>query len=102
MSNHFKTQQEIWKYVADGGVVINVNSGKVLKFENGFMECVYIFAHPDMWKPYIEPKVITKTKVWCWEKIYRGTTFGFTYIGDTSGLYCEGCAAKNLHERTIL
>lgn len=57
--NHFKTQQEIWKYLVDGGTVIHID-GSIVKFQNGRVN--YSFDGPSNWNTYIEP--VAKTKVW--------------------------------------
>ena len=87
---HFKTQQEIWKYVADGGVVIN-DEGKKVKFVNGVLNGDWVFCTIFDWSPYIEP--VPKTKVWRWEKVETSST-GRPSIYQTSELYTEEDAAK--------
>lgn len=54
MSNHFKTQQEIWKYVADGGAVVS-KMGTIIKFVNGKLNLQSDFTIIEHWSPYIEP-----------------------------------------------
>lgn len=89
--SHFKTQQEIWKYVADGGAVVHDN-GRVAKFIDGEMITNYSFDYPESWKPHIEP--VPKTKVWRWEKVSKDSR-GRLYIQQTMDLICELTAAAD-------
>ena len=73
----FKSQQEIWQYLIDGGKVCTIDSkpGEFLTFNGGFIsseggeitECGFFRSHN--WKKYIEPK---KKKVI--------TLYRYTYI----------------------
>ncbi len=56
-SNYFKTQQEVMRYVLDGGTVVFRNGGPI-KFVDGTLNhtVYYSFADPEYWQPYIEPK----------------------------------------------
>ena len=92
--NHFKTQQEIWKYVADGGAVIHKNAIIPVKFNYG--KIALEFCCPEDWSPYIEP--VAKTKVWRWEK--RTPDFKWTHLTQTKDLHCEEYATKFLPSYT--
>ena len=96
MYNHFKTQQEVMKYVADGGVVINRHGKKVEFDKSGKLNFDYHFDNPDYWQPYIEPK--PKTKVWRWEKVCSNN-FG-TYLEQTLHLWSEKYANEFLSNYT--
>lgn len=112
--NHFKTQQEIWKYVADGGAV-TTKEGEIVRFENEELNIAYNFNLPSQWKPYIEPKCICgeinarncsvhqleatpKTKVWRWEKVIKNQ--GEPFVDQTKELYTEADATKFLPDFT--
>lgn len=52
----FKTKQEIWAYVANGGRVIN-DDGKIVFFEsNGKLNNRWSFDRPENWSIYEESK----------------------------------------------
>ncbi len=91
---HFKTQQEVMKYVADGGAVINAvgGFGLVIEFVNGFLNHDrYDFSDCGNWQPYIKPA--PKTKVWRWEKV-ETMHCGDKYLDQTHYLISEEKAAN--------
>lgn len=94
--SHFKTKQEIWKYVADGGVAIDKHGNK-MRFENGNLICGRDICDPRGWSPYIEP--VAKTKVWRWEKVGTTSTKD-AFMEQTIGLYAELYAAEKLEGYT--
>lgn len=53
----FKTQQEIWAHLANGGKVINKDNGEILFFKSeGYLNKGCSFACPENWSIYEEPK----------------------------------------------
>jgi hypothetical protein len=78
----FKSQQEIWQYLIDGGKVCPIDSlpGSFFTFDHGFIsnedesitECS--FHHPHKWKKYIEPK--KKKVITLYSYIYTTRVFG--------------------------
>lgn len=94
--NHFKTQQEIWKYLADGGSVVNAykHFGLIFRFVDGELnhpDFDVDFSNYEHWSPYIEP--VKKTKVWRWEKVEQ-SPLGYAYLCQISSLLPEKYAAK--------
>lgn len=88
--SHFKTQQEICTHEP-----ISTQYDRWGIDIRGEPICVYCeVLLVATWNAVAQPA--PKTKVWRWEKEYRCTTLGFKYIDDTTGLFCEGYAAKNL------
>lgn len=109
--SHFKTQQEIWKYVADGGAVVST-MGTIIKFVNGKLNLQSDFTIIEHWSPYTEPRTDCpdckwlwrdckcksepkpKTKVWRWERGFT-TSDGHQFLDQTSEVCCEEYAAKH-------
>lgn len=53
----FKTQQEIWAHLVNGGRVINKDNGEILFFKSeGYLNKGCSFACPENWSIYEEPK----------------------------------------------
>lgn len=118
-NNYFKSQQEIWKYLVDGGAVTEPGHN-IVKFVNGTLNIEFSFICPDMWQPYTEPRndcsgcgwgyrdckcksksePKPKTKVWLWEKVLIGDASQVPFLKQSDGLYTEEYAAKFLFEYT--
>lgn len=93
--SHFKSQQEVMKYLVGGGsVTIGL---EIVKFINGKLNYGFTFADFERWQPYIEP--VAKTKVWCWEHITTSSS-GTPCIYQRTEHYTEADAAKYLPSYT--
>lgn len=94
--SHFKSQQELMKYVADGGAVTNKDCN-IVKFDNGFLvnflKLPWSFDVLEDWSPYVIPK--PKTKVWSWERITTSSS-GTPCIYESNYYYTEDDAANYL------
>ena len=104
-TNHFKTQQEIWKYVADGGSVIN-EQGRIVRFLRYRLNYIGDLIEFEQFKPYIEP--VKKTKVWRFEIILPDGNGGqyiqqdiSYYNQDYADVYLKGYTKVPGSERSI-
>jgi len=73
--NTFKTQEELHRFLLNGGVIQDTESNDLFLYKNGFIvnrytgkKCAYLFTKPEDWMPYVKKEwyeQITDGGVWC-------------------------------------
>jgi len=73
--NTFKTQEELHRFLLDGGVIQYTESNDLFLYQNGFIvnrytgkKCAYLFTKPEDWRPYVKKEwyeQIPDGGVWC-------------------------------------
>jgi len=59
--NTFKTQQELHRFLLDGGAIQYTETNDIFLYKDGFIvnrdtgkKCVFLFTKPEDWKPYVK------------------------------------------------